>query len=138
MEPVKEEKGKSEKKEKSEKKGKSRTDKSEKKTRTDKKSDKKEKRFEQKISIKKMDQMGIKWAVPIDPSMTDRLVDRVGSIAPLLMAAGGVVAYSRYPGIQAFVNSAIGQLMESLLLSEHGVNVGTPRECASVLLPPAS
>ena len=136
MEPVnvelKKEKGKSEKKEKKEK-GKS--EKKE-KSRTDKKSEKKERGLAKSISKKKREQ--IKWAVPVDPSMTDRLVDRVGTIAPLVMAAGGIVAYSRYPVVQSFVNSAIGQLMESLLSSEYGVSVSAPRECVSVPLPPAS
>jgi len=116
------EKGKSEKKEKKEK-GKS--EKKE-KPRTDKKS---EKKVDKEKKDKKKEEV-IEWA----PSLSDRM----GTIAPLLMATGGAIAYTRFPVVQSFVNSAVAQLMESLVSPESAGKSNAPRGCASVLLPPAS
>jgi len=131
MEPVVElikDKKKSEKKVKSEKQEKWRTDKSEKKekSRTDKKS---EKKVDKEKKDKKKEEV-IEWA----PSLSDRM----GTIAPLLMATGGAIAYTRFPVVQSFVNSAVAQLMESLVSPESAGKSSAPRGCASVLLPPAS
>ena len=66
------------------------------------------------------------------------LADRLGTLAPLLMATGGAIAYTRFPVVQSFVNSAVGQLMESLVSPERGETPKGPRGCAPVSLSPAS
>ena len=70
---------------------------------------------------------------PIELSLADRL----GTIAPLLMATGGAIAYTRFPIVQSFVNSAVGQLMESLTSPENIEKSSGARGGAPVPLPPA-
>ena len=69
-----------------------------------------------------------------EPSLSDKL----GTIAPLLMATGGAIAYTRFPIVQSFVNSAVAQLMESLTSPEGSEKSSAPRGCARAPLPPAS
>ena len=66
------------------------------------------------------------------------LAERLGMLAPMLMAAGGAVAYTRFPVVQDFVNSAVGQLMQSLTVPECGERPRGGRGCVPASLSPAS
>ena len=66
------------------------------------------------------------WTPPPDVSLAERL----GTLGPLLMATGGAIAYTRFPIVQGFINSAVGQLMESLTSPENGEKLKGPQGCA--------
>ena len=83
---------------------------------------------------KKVKKEKITWPVVTELSLSDRL----GTLAPLLMATGGAIAYTRFPIVQSFINSAVGQLMESLTSPESGEKSRGQRGCAQGSSSPAS
>ena len=53
-----------------------------------------------------------------EPVPQESLAEKLGALAPMMMAVGGAIAYTRFPIVQSFVNSAVGQLMQSLTVPD--------------------
>ena len=93
---------------------------------TVKKSEKKsEKKVDKKVD-KKKEKPTHKEIFLEEPEVS--LVDRMGSLAPALMALGGAVAYTRFPIVQSFVNSSVAQLLASLTSPESGEKSKKPEK----------
>ena len=73
-----------------------------------------------------------------EPVPQESLAEKLGALAPMMMAVGGAIAYTRFPIVQSFVNSAVGQLMQSLTVPDGSAVQSSQLDLPAARSPPVS
>ena len=106
--------------------------------RKDKKSEKKA--APEKEKKKKRDKPKVEPLFNLEEPVVQQesLAEKLGALAPMMMAVGGAIAYTRFPIVQSFVNSAVGQLMQSLTVPDGSAAPSSQLDLPVVRSPPAN